>query len=120
MRNTKATNPLLKGLIQELRKKANEHGANIWKRLADDLSKPTRQRRIVNLYKINKYTKDNETVVVPGKVLGYGNIDKKIIVTAFKFSKEAERKIKNLNGECMTIEELLKKNPKGSKLRIFG
>ena len=61
----------MRGLLQELRKKAQEQEAAIWKRLAEDLEKPTRQRRIVNLYKINKQTKANEIVVVPPGHFGH-------------------------------------------------
>ena len=116
---TGPTNPLLKGLIQELRKKAHEHGANIWKRLAEDLEKPTRQRRIVNLYKINKHTKDNETVVVPGKVLAVGELDHNVTVAAFTFSGAALDKI-NKKGKAISINELIQEDPKGKRIRIMG
>ncbi|MBR9691234.1 50S ribosomal protein L18e [Candidatus Woesearchaeota archaeon] len=119
MKRTGPTNPLLKGLIQELRKKANEHGAKIWKRIADDLEKPARQRRIINLYKINKYTKENETVVVPGKVLSVGDLDHNVTIAAFTFSGSALDKI-NKKGKAIPINELLKEDPKGKKIRILG
>ncbi|MBW2995870.1 50S ribosomal protein L18e [Candidatus Woesearchaeota archaeon] len=119
MKRTGPTNPLLKGLIQELRKKANEHGCNIWKRVADDLEKPSRKRRIVNLYKINKFTKDNEVVVVPGKVLSVGDIDHAVTVAAFAFSGNASDKI-NKVGKAIPINELIKEDPKGKRIRILG
>ena len=62
------TNIQLLKLVEELKKQASVENVKVWKRLALDLEKPTRQRRIVNIYKINKYTKPEETVVVPGKV----------------------------------------------------
>ncbi len=116
---TGTTNPLLKELIQELRKKAQEHGANIWKRIAEDLEKSTRQRRIVNLYKINKYTKENETVVVPGKVLSVGDLDHNVTIAAFTFSGAALDKI-NKKGKALTIGELIQDDPKGKRIRILG
>jgi len=106
-------------LISELNKKSREHEANIWKRIAEDLAKPTRQRRIVNLYKINKYTKDKETVIVPGKVLGVGEIEHSVVVAAFKFSGSALEKI-NKVGKAITITELIKESPKGKRIRIIG
>ncbi|MEE9525302.1 MAG: 50S ribosomal protein L18e [Candidatus Woesearchaeota archaeon] len=118
-KRTGSTNPLLKGLIQELRKKANEHGCNIWKRVADDLEKPSRQRRIVNLYKINKFTKENETVIVPGKVLSVGDLDHNVTVAAFTFSGSALDKI-NKKGKAVTINELIQEDPKGKRIRILG
>lgn len=113
------TNPVLSGLIQELKKKANEHGVNIWKRIAEDLSKPSRSRRIVNLYKINKHTKENETVIVPGKVLSVGDLDHNVTVAAFAFSGSAAEKI-NKVGKAISINELIQEDPKGKRIRILG
>lgn len=118
-KRTGPTNPVLLGLIAELRKKANEKGINLWRRIADDLERSTRQRRIVNLYKINKYAKDNETIIVPGKVLAVGDIERKLTVAAFAFSGAASEKI-NRKGKAISINELLKEDPKGKRIRIMG
>lgn len=106
-------------LIHELKKKAQEHDCNIWKRIAIDLEKPTRKRRIVNLYRINKYTRDNEIVVVPGKVLSVGELDHKVTVAAFAFSGNAMEKINKI-GKAVYITELIKESPKGKGIRIMG
>ena len=66
----------------ELRKLASKQKVKLWKRIANDLEKPTRKRREVNLYKINKYTRNNEIALVPGKVLSLGNLDKKLTIAA--------------------------------------
>jgi large subunit ribosomal protein L18e len=108
------------GLVQELKKKSIEEKVAIWKRIATDLEKPTRQRRIVNLFSLDKNAKDNEVVVVPGKVLGTGNISKKITVAAYTISKSAEEKLKSSGSSTMSIYELLEKNPKGKNVRILG
>ena len=107
-------------LIQELKKKSIDEKVKIWKRIATDLEKPTRNRRIVNLSKIDKYSKDNETVIVPGKVLGSGDLSKKITIAAYSFSEQAIDKIKESNGKALYIDELMKSNPKGNKIRIMG
>ena len=119
MKRTGPTNPILKDLIQELRKKANEHSVNIWKRLADDLEKPSRQRRIVNLYKINKSSKENEIVVIPGKVLSVGDLDHSVTIAAFTFSGSAVNKI-NKVGKAISINKLIEEDPKGKRIRILG
>ncbi len=119
MKQSNTTNPILNNLIVALRKKYQEHNANIWKRLAEDLEKPTRQRRIVNLYKINKNTKDNETVVVPGKVLAVGELDHNVTIAAFTFSGAAFDKI-NKKGKAISINELMQEDPKGKRIRILG
>lgn len=119
MKRTGPTNQILLGLIQELKKKANEHGVKIWKRIASDLEKSARQRRIVNLYKINQYTKENEVVIVPGKVLSLGDLDHNVTVAAFKFSDAALEKI-NKVGKAISINEIIQEDPKGKRIRILG
>ncbi|MCX8147548.1 MAG: 50S ribosomal protein L18e [Candidatus Woesearchaeota archaeon] len=119
-KRTGPTNVQLKALIEFLRMQAVEHKADIWKRIADDLERPTRKRRIVNLYKLDKFTKENENVVVPGKVLGGGIITHKINVAAFSFSEGAKQKILNAKGTCIEIPEMVKKSPKGHNVRIIG
>ena len=112
---TRKTDQELITLIRLLKKQSNKENVKVWKTLAKSLEKSTRRRARVNLYKIDKYAKDNETVVVPGKVLGVGDIKKNINVAAYRFSDSAQHKIKNK----LTINELLKKNPKGNKVRII-
>lgn len=119
MKRTGPTNPELINLIQELKKKSIEHGVNIWKRVANDLEKPTRKRRIINLYKINKYTKENEIIIVPGKVLAAGDLDHAVTIAAFSFSGAALDKI-NKVGKIIPINELIKESPKGKRIRIIG
>jgi large subunit ribosomal protein L18e len=109
----------LKNLIIELKKLSKNQKINLWKKIADDLERPTRIRREVNLYKINKYTKKDEIALVPGKILSLGDIDKKLTIAAYKFSKQAKDKINKI-GRAITIKELIKENPKGKKIRIIG
>ena len=68
----------LDSLIKDLKKKSIDEKVAIWKSVAKDLEKPSRNRRIVNLNKLNKYSKEGEIIVVPGKVLGDGTIQKNI------------------------------------------
>lgn len=107
-------------MIVELKKKAIEEKVAVWKRIASDLEKPSRSRRIVNLYKIDKFTKDNETVVVPGKILGTGSFSRKITVAAYNVSDQARQKMESAGSKVITIAELIAKNPKGKNVRILG
>ena len=120
MKRTGPTNPLLQELIGELKKRSNEQSVNLWKRIALDLEKPTRQRRIVNLSKINRYTKENEIIVVPGKVLGSGMLNHKLTISAYQFSDQAKDKIEKAGAKIITLLELSKEKPDGKKLRIIG
>ncbi len=120
MKKTGPTNIHLRNLITELNKLSTNQKSKIWKSIATNLKKPTKQKRIVNLFKINKLAKNNETIIVPGKVLGNGELQKKLIISAFNFSKSAIEKIKQTGGKAITINELMKQNPKGSKVRIIS
>ena len=120
LKMTKITSPLLKNLINELKKASIDQKVNIWKRIALDLERPTRERRIVNLSRINRYTKENEVIVVPGKVLGSGILDHKLTISAYQFSNGALEKIGKIGAKAMPLMELIKESPKGKKIRIIG
>ncbi len=117
---TGTTNEQLKGLIDELRKKSYSENIPLWLRIAEDLEKPTRQRRAVNLSRINRYAEAGETVIVPGKVLSTGNLDRSLTIAAFKFSGQALEKIKKANAKALYIADIIKESPKGKKMRIIG
>lgn len=119
MRRTGPTNTNTRKLIASLKKLSIENGVKIWKRVATDLEKPTRRKRVVNLAKIDRTALENETVVVPGKVLGTGDLTKKVTIAAFSFSDQAKEKISK-SGSFISIDELAKQNPKGSKVRVIG
>ncbi|RJQ17622.1 50S ribosomal protein L18e [Candidatus Woesearchaeota archaeon] len=106
-------------VIKEMKKLAIESNIAFWKRIAVELEKPSRNKRVVNLGRINLYTKDGETIIVPGKVLGSGELDHKVTVCAYAFSAEAEKKITE-KGRVLSLPELMKENPKASNVRIIG
>ena len=110
------TNKNLTELIRKIKEHAGRENSAFWKKIAKELEKPTRMRRKVNIKKINEYSKDKEIVLVPGTVLGEGELDHDVTVVAFRFSESASEKIKNK----MSILELLEKNPKGKDVRILG
>lgn len=117
---TGPTNEELRNLVLELKKASATQKVGLWRRIAYDLERPSRKRRVVNLSRIEKNANKNELIVVPGKVLGAGEIKKSVIVAAWQFSQQAREKIIQANGECMSIQELLAKKPKLSEVRIIG
>lgn len=117
---TGTTNQNLRELISELKKKSLDEKVNIWKRIAADLEKPTRQKRVVNLSRINRHSKEDEIVIVPGKVLGSGVLEHKLLIAAFDFSESAKEKIKSCGAEALSIRELMEKNAKAKNVRIIG
>ncbi len=120
MKKIKTTNPELIELIRFLRRQSRENKAKIWKDIAERMAKSRRKRIAVNLSSLNRYTQKNETAVVPGKVLGAGEINHPLTVAAFAFSENAKEKIKAAKGKCLSFFDLVKKNPKGSNVKIVG
>jgi len=116
----KKTNPNLVGLIQHLKDASRINEAPVWRDIALRLEGPARHWAEVNISKLSRFAGDNEIVVVPGKLLGSGQISKKVTVAAYRFSGQAREKIEKAGGMNMSIEELVAKNPKGSKVRIMG
>jgi len=103
-----------------LKTKSLENKVNIWRDLARRLSSSRRKRVALNVSRLNRYTQSRETVVVPGKVLGAGKIDHPVNVAAFAFSDQARFKILKAQGKCLSISDLVKKNPKGAGVKIVG
>ncbi|RLG33474.1 50S ribosomal protein L18e [Methanosarcinales archaeon] len=130
MRRKRKTNPQINKLIEDLKRIARENSAPIWRDIAKRLEKPRRNYAAVNLSKINRYSSSNDTILVPGKVLSSGTMEKPVTVAALGFSKKAFEKICKCGeggkegkgeerGKCITIEELIKNNPKGSGVKII-
>ena len=114
------TNPMLVSLIQELKKQSNENDVAIWKDIALRLEKPSRNWPVVNLNRISQHVNEKETALIPGKVLSDGKLTKKVSIAAWSFSEKSKEKIKKAGGKTMSIEELIKSNPKGENIRILG
>jgi len=114
------TNLALKKLITDLKDMGFKKGSPFLVEIAKRLEKPTRQMAEVNIGHIESFCKKDETILVPGKVLGTGELTKPVKIAAYKFSTEAKKKIEKVKGKVMTIRELVKSNPKGKKVRVFS
>ena len=112
------TNSRLSSLIAELKSVSRDRDADVWSDVADRLEKPRSTHAEVNLGRIERYAQEDETVVVPGKVLGSGAIQKSVTVAAVDFSNTAERKIEQV-GETLELEQALEQNPEGSNVRVI-
>jgi large subunit ribosomal protein L18e len=73
-------------------------------------SKPKRRRISVNLDKLSKIANEGENIIVPGKVLGAGRMNKKINISAVRYSKDAIEKLKQSKCNIVSIEEMAKKD----------
>ena len=90
-----------------------------WLEIGKIISSSRRNLISVNLEKINKETKEGDTVIIPGKVLSQGLIDKKIKIVALGFSKMAREKLRESKSEILLLTEEINKNPKAEGIKII-
>ena len=57
-------------------------------------------------------------VIITGKVLGSGNLNKKIRICSMSFSESAKRKLKG-KSEMVSVSDEVKKNPKAEGVKIL-
>ncbi|MFX0081456.1 MAG: 50S ribosomal protein L18e [Candidatus Hodarchaeota archaeon] len=112
---TGSSNYYVRKLIRDLWKTK----IKIWRKISKKLSGPRKNRVSPNLYRINKKTKENDVVVVPGKVLGMGQLDHTVTIACLDCTKSARQKIESSGSKLISIAELLEQNPKGSGVKIF-
>jgi large subunit ribosomal protein L18e len=112
------TDPNKKSLIISLNKAGIENKASIWKRISKELTASNRKRVAINLSHINRVTNAGEYIVVPGKVLGSGTLKHKLNIAAESFSEAAKEKIISTGSKCLSLEELIASNPKGTNVKI--
>ncbi len=116
---TGSTDPNIITLLRILRKESKSEHVKIWKDVYNRLLKSRRQRVAVNVGNINKHTQSGDTVLIPGKTLGAGSLTHSVCIAALSFSESAAKKIKDAGGEAISIRELIKRNPKGSGVKIM-
>ncbi len=99
---------------------AKKQKAAKWVEIANLLALPRRQQIIKNLDEIEKQCKEGDTIIVPGKVLGKGDVSKRIRISAFSYSQEAREKLKAKKSEIVSIADEIKKNPKAEGIKVLS
>lgn len=113
-------NTMLDNTLWTLRTAFKKTKAPIWRSLEEELSGPKANRREVNVGKLAELTKSGEVIVVPGKVLGTGNLGHKLTVCAYSISEGAAKKMVAAGGKVISFEDLTKKHPDGRGVRVIG
>ena len=113
-------NQIVLHMVKDLKQASKKNEAPIWSKLADLALKPSSSKRTVNLTRINKITKENDVLFVPGKILGTGNLSHKITLSSFSISTTARNKIIKSGGNVMAYSDMIKKFPTGKGVIIFG
>lgn len=120
MASPRKSNPQVSKLIQDLKALAREQEAPVWRAVAERLERPLRNWAEVNLSRLDRYAVGDAPVVVPGKLLGSGEVHKPLTVAAFHSSASARRKVEGAGGRVLPIADLARENPKGKGVRIMG
>ena len=107
-------------MAKDLKKASAKNDAPIWAKLSQYALKPSIARKSINLYKIGQHTKDNDTVVFPGKVLGTGKLPHKITLCSFSISESAANKIIETGRKLISFSKLIEKNPTGKGVVLLG
>ena len=111
-------NEEVKKAIALLEKTSRKSKKKIWKDVATRIAKPRRQRVSVNLWKIASSKIGKKFLLVPGKVLGTGKLDKAVNVIALEFSESARKKISE-KGKAVSIQEALNEKIDAKDVAIF-
>jgi large subunit ribosomal protein L18e len=90
-----------------------------WLDVARLLSQPRSNLSQINLDKIEGETEEGDTILIPGKVLGEGEVSKKIRVVALGFSNKAMEKLGRKKCEIVKIKDEIKKNGKFEGVKII-
>ena len=113
IRAKRKTSPVLVETIGE----ALKHPS--WREVAKFLSSSTRNFESINLFEIDKRSKEGDTVVVLGKVLSKGELTKKVRICALGISDNAREKLRKSKSEIVSVLEEIKKNPRGEGIRLI-
>ena len=119
-KQNKKTNPNLVDLIDQLKEKSRETGSALWRDVALRLEKSRSNWAEPNLSRLSRYAAEEDVVLVPGKLLGSGDVAGKPSVAAYSVSIGARSKIEAAGGRVLTIRELMNENPDGKGVRILG
>ena len=114
-------NSALVDTIDRLKAHTRETGAALWRDIALRLERPRSQWAVPNVSRLNRHTEAGSgTIVVPGSLLGTGQINGPREVAAWRVSDKARKKIEAEGGEVLTIDELMRRHPKGVGVMILG
>ena len=109
----KKTNSILVETIRGCKKNPK------WLEIASILSGPRRKLKAMNLDEIEKQAKEGEIIIIPGKVLSQGELNKKIKIIALNFSEKAKEKLLKSKHEILSIIDGIKKYPEAKGVKIL-
>ena len=119
-KNMRKTNQALIALIGDLKDQSRSTGSALWRDVALRLEKSRSNWAEPNLSRLSRFASEEKLILVPGKLLGSGDLSSKHTVAAYSVSTSAKAKIEAAGGEVVSIHDLMKKNPTGKGVYILG
>ena len=119
-KKNRKTNQSLIALIGDLKEQSRSTGSALWRDVARRLESSRSNWAEPNLSRLSRHASTEDMVLVPGKLLGSGEVEGKPSVAAYSVSSGARTKIEGAGGRVLTIRELMKENPEGKGVRILG
>jgi len=116
---SKKSNQALLALIDDLRDHSRSTGSALWLDIARRLESSRKNWAEANLSHLSRHAAKEDTILVPGKVLGSGEINSGQTVAAYSFSNGARTKIEDTGGRTLSIRQLMEENPNGKGVRIL-
>jgi large subunit ribosomal protein L18e len=92
----------------------------VYKKAVKLLSKKTNQLVEVNVGKLDLVSAEGSVLLVPGKVLGEGDVSKKLYVGAVAFTASAAQKISSAGGEALLMKDFVAKFGEGKGVFLIG
>ena len=104
-------------LIEKLYKLSKDKKKDAYANIARVLEASSRKQPSKNLFNLQKmtYIVDGDIIVIPGKVLGTGSLEKKITIYALSVSDSAKQKYKGIK----TLNDFCKDNIDFKKLKLI-
>lgn len=106
---------MLRARIRKLARRSR-----FWRAVLRHLEASSRRRRAVNIYHLNRVKAPEGGVLVVGKLLGVGVLERPLRVVAFDFSNTALEKVRRAGGEAYYLDEYLEQGGDGRGLVIVG
>ena len=116
------TNADLIELIGQLKAQSRDTGVALWRDVAQRLSKSRKNWAQPNLSRVSRHQPEEKgaVVLVPGKLLGSGEIVGSPTIAAYSVSEGAKAKVEAAGGKVITLAQLMNENPNGNGVIILG
>jgi large subunit ribosomal protein L18e len=92
----------------------------VYRQAVKMLSRKTNRLVEVNVGKLDNMSSEGSVLLVPGKVLGEGDVTKELHVGAVAYTTSAAQKISSAGGEALLLKDFVAKYGEGKGVLLVG